>query len=302
MIVITLTDCPPALRGDLSKWLQEISTGVYVGQVNARVRDELWKRVKQNARNGRATMVYSAANEQKLDFRVHNTSWEPIDFDGLKLILRPSRFRVNKQSELNQGFSKASQRRIAKQMAKKKRRDRLHPQTYIVLDVETTGLSFVEDEIIELGAILVNEGIIEKKFQSFVKASKKLPPPIEALTGITKNILEQEGRELIEVLPEFLSFVSDFPVVSHNADFDYGFLRAACQRFELPKFSNRYIDTLELARRIVDNLENYKLSTLLEYFNIEEKAIHRSIEDCLRTHQLYTKLIEFEKKENEKPL
>ena len=73
MIVVTLTDCPPRLRGDLSKWLLEINTGVYVGQLNKRVREELWKRICDNLPRGRATMVYSANNEQGMEFRVHNT-------------------------------------------------------------------------------------------------------------------------------------------------------------------------------------------------------------------------------------
>lgn len=84
-----MTDCPPQLRGDLSKWLCEINTGVYVGQVSQRVREALWIRVCENLKNGRATMVYSTNGEQKMDFRVHNTAWEPVDFDGLKLMRRP---------------------------------------------------------------------------------------------------------------------------------------------------------------------------------------------------------------------
>ena len=90
MIVVTLTDCPPALRGDLTKWLLEINTGVYVGQLNARVRDELWKRICAHLPKGRATMVYSANNEQRMEFRVHNTVWQPVDFEGLTLMLRPA--------------------------------------------------------------------------------------------------------------------------------------------------------------------------------------------------------------------
>lgn len=296
MIVITLTACPPALHGDLTKWLQEINTGVYVGQVSARVRDELWNRVKKNAKNGRATMVFSAQNEQRLDFRVHNTIWEPIDFDGLKLVLRPSPARVQKLSELRLGFSNASRMRKAKQMARR-RSVKARPQTYLVLDIETTGLSVVEDEIIEIGAIVVNGGIIEKEFQSLVKISKKIPPSIESLTGITDQLIDKNGRELSEVLPEFLEFASDLLVVSHNVEFDYGFLRAACKRFDLLLFSNQCIDTLVLARRLVDDVKNYKLTTLLDYFEIEVKGSHRSIEDCLTTKQLYEKLIEFEQKE-----
>ena len=62
MIVITLTDCPISLRGDLTKWLLEINTGVFVGRVSARVRDNLWDRVVKNVKNGRATLVYSTNN------------------------------------------------------------------------------------------------------------------------------------------------------------------------------------------------------------------------------------------------
>jgi CRISPR-associated protein Cas2 len=121
MVVITLTDCPMALRGDLTKWLLEINAGVFVGRVNGRVRDYLWERVVKFARNGRATMVYSTNNEQRLDFKTHGNVWEPIDFDGIKLMLRPSPSRVKKLSGLRLGFSNASKRRMAKRMGNKSR-------------------------------------------------------------------------------------------------------------------------------------------------------------------------------------
>lgn len=98
MIVITLTDCPPKVRGDLSKWLLEISTGVYVGNLSARVRDELWERVCEHVKEGRTTMVYSSNGEQKLDFAIHNTSWLPVDYDGIKLVRKPSS-KEREQSE-----------------------------------------------------------------------------------------------------------------------------------------------------------------------------------------------------------
>lgn len=116
MIVITLNDCPIALKGDLTKWLLEISPGVYVGQVSARVRDNLWDRVCALIKDGKATMVYSAKNEQHLDFRVHGNEWEPIEFDGIKLILRPSTARIKKLEKLRVGYSKASKYRKAKRM------------------------------------------------------------------------------------------------------------------------------------------------------------------------------------------
>jgi CRISPR-associated protein Cas2 len=109
-----MTRCPVSLRGDLTKWLLEISPGVFVGQISARVRDGLWDRICRNAGSGKAIMVFNARNEQHLDFRVHKGEWEPIDFDGIKLMLRPSPARVKRLSTLRMGYSNASKRRTAK--------------------------------------------------------------------------------------------------------------------------------------------------------------------------------------------
>jgi len=111
MIVLTLSNCPVSLRGDLSKWLVEINTGVFVGRVSARVRERLWERVQDSVKQGRATLVYTMKNEQHMEFRVHNSEWEPIDFDGIKLMLRPSPDRIKKQGSLRLGYSNASKRR-----------------------------------------------------------------------------------------------------------------------------------------------------------------------------------------------
>lgn len=297
MIVITLTDCPPVLRGDLTKWLQEINTGVYVGQVSARVRDEIWRRVRENAKSGKATMVFSMNNEQRMDFRVHNTTWEPIDFDGLKLMLRPSPARTKRLSDLRMGFSNAARMRKAKQMSRRTQRGKTPPETYIVVDVETTGVSSIDHELIEIGAILVSKNQIEGRFHALIKAKASIPQTIEKLTGLSDAMLQREGRKLEEVMPELISFVGDWPLVSHNANFDYGFLRAACERCRIPLLSNRYIDTLELARHLVDDVKDYKLTTLLDHFDIEVTGTHRSIDDCLKTKRLYEKLIELQKRE-----
>ncbi len=293
MIVITLTNCPPNLRGDLTKWLQEINTGVYVGRVSARVRDEIWKRVKENAKSGTATLVFSANNEQRMDFRIHNTNWEPIDYDGLKLILRPSPARLRMKGEQRRGFSTAAKVRKAKQMAGHNRSKNMLPETYVVVDLETTGLSPDTHEIIEIGAVMVKERQVAAQFQALVQTQHtKIPPSVEKLTGLTDEMLVSEGKELALALQEFLEFAADHPVVSHNANFDYQFIRNACERCNLPLFSNRSVDTVALSRRLIRDIDNYKLITLLEHFGIETKQAHRSIDDCLATHKLYVKLIE----------
>lgn len=90
MTVVVLSVCPPRLRGQLTRWLMEISAGVYVGHVSARVRELLWLRIVDDIGRGRAIMVHSVRGEQRLSFRVHNHEWEPVDFDGLRLMMRPA--------------------------------------------------------------------------------------------------------------------------------------------------------------------------------------------------------------------
>lgn len=240
-------------------------------------------------------MVFNTNNEQGMDFRVHNTSWEPIDFDGLKLMLRPSPARIQKLSEKRLGFSKAARARKGKQISRRKRKSSASFDSYVVVDLETTGLSFTEDEIIEIGAILVKDKQIEASYSALIKPNKKLPASIQSLTGISNEMLDVEGRVLSEVIPEFLTFVEDLPIVSHNVNFDYGFLRLACQNLNLPLLSNRSIDTLSLARRLLDDVRDFKLQTLVEYFNIETDTKHRSLADCISTHMVYEKLIEIQK-------
>ncbi len=289
MIVISMTDCPVSLRGDLTKWLMEISAGVFVGQVSARVRDQLWEHIKKSAKNGKVTMVFNTNNEQRLDFRVHNNTWEPIDFDGIKLMLRPSPSRVKQLGELRLGYSKASKRQIAKQVANKQ--SSKYPSTYVVVDVETSGLNPEEHKIIEIGAILVEDHCIVERFSLLVRLEDAISTQIEELTGISNDLLHREGLDIETVLNKFITFLRDLPMVSHNADFDNCFLRKACNDHNIPYISDRSIDTLTLARRKIRQIENFKLYTLANHFGIAITKTHRSIDDCELTYQIYEKLI-----------
>lgn len=293
MIVLTLTDCPPRVRGDLSKWLCELSTGVYVGHVSARVRDEIWKRVCDQLKSGRATMVFTAQNEQGMDFRVHNTAWEPIDFDGLKLMLRPSpdRLRQKAAGAPKTGFSKAAKFRKVRAIAAAAQRV---PQTerYVVIDIETTGLSEIDDEIIELAALRVSDHQAVDSFSSLVRPSLPLSPAVTRLTGITDDLLAAEGRPLADALKEFITFIGQDKIIAHNAPFDCAFLRTACRACGLPLLANQTLDTLSLARRKLDQLNSHKLTALAEHFGFGADGAHRSLRDCRLTLAPYNKLIE----------
>ena len=88
MIVIRLSACPSSLRGDLSKWLCEVDSNLFVGRVSSKVRENLWSRVCMSIGNGSATLIYNTNNEQGFDFRVKRKDAEIVDLDGFKLIMR----------------------------------------------------------------------------------------------------------------------------------------------------------------------------------------------------------------------
>ena len=111
MIVLVLSACPVGLRGDLTKWLYEVSAGVLVGKVSARIREHLWERVLESSGSGRAILVWNAKGEQGLKFSVKDHHWEPVDLDGLTLMKRPSRTKPRISPELKPGWSKAGARR-----------------------------------------------------------------------------------------------------------------------------------------------------------------------------------------------
>lgn len=295
MIVITLTDCPIALRGDLTKWLLEIDTGVYVGRLSTRVRDELWERVVTYVKNGRATMVYSSNNEQGMRFRVHNTEWEPINFDGLELMLRPSPARIRKLGEVRQGYSNAAQR-MKLQQVNAPRVSPIQKGCYVSVDIETTGLNPGLDEIIEIGAVKVMKDEVVDTYSTLVLCQSPPSKEITELTGIDAAMIQKNGQELSVAIAGLLDFFGDLPLLSHNADFDYRFIRAACEELGIPPFSNRRIDTLSLSRRLVKDVDNYRLGTMLKYFSIEYVGEHRGFTDCMSTKLLYDRLLELKKK------
>ncbi len=88
MTIVVLTAVPVGLRGHLTRWLLEISPGVFIGHISARVRQRIWKRIIEFDFPGRAVMVYAARTEQHLAFEVHGHDWLPVDFEGVTLLLR----------------------------------------------------------------------------------------------------------------------------------------------------------------------------------------------------------------------
>ena len=111
MTVIVLTNCPAGLRGFLTRWLLEISPGVFIGNPSARIRDTLWAEVRTYADQGRALLVHTANTEQGYTFRTHDHSWHPVDIEGLTLIRRPADRPPTTAETPPPGWSSASKRR-----------------------------------------------------------------------------------------------------------------------------------------------------------------------------------------------
>lgn len=163
--------------------------------------------------------------------------------------------------------------------------------TYVVFDVETTGLSAVYDTIIELAGVKVHKGKIIDRFESFANPHRPLSEEIINITGITDDMLV-DAPEVDEVLTNFKDWMGDAVLVAHNASFDIGFLNQGFQKLGFDKIENPIIDTLEMARFLFPDLGNHRLNTLCKHLNIELVQHHRAIYDAEATGYLLWKMVE----------
>lgn len=168
---------------------------------------------------------------------------------------------------------------------------KLKEGTYVVFDVETTGLSSVYDTIIELAGVKIYKGEIIDRFESFANPHRPLPDKIIDITGITDDMLV-DAPEVGDVLKQFHEWVGSDILVAHNATFDIGFLNQGYSKVGIERIKNPVVDTLELARFLLPNLGNHRLNTLCKHFNVELTQHHRAIYDAEATGYLFWKLVE----------
>jgi DNA polymerase-3 subunit epsilon len=133
------------------------------------------------------------------------------------------------------------------------------PERFVVFDLETTGLRSELHEVIEIGAIRVNRDAQDHQtFQTLVRPRKRVPKKITEITGITNEMVQSDGLELVEALAEFRNFVGDLPLVAFNAEFDDAFLRAACAATASNHFANETRCALKLARRAWPHRKSFR--------------------------------------------
>lgn len=172
--------------------------------------------------------------------------------------------------------------------------DRDLDQTFVVFDIETTGLSPHSDNLTEIGAVKVQNCEIVDSFSTFVNPKMDISYQIQELTRIT-NEMVKDAPSLEEALPEFLEFAKDSVLVAHNADFDTGFIYQKCQQLGL-EYNFEKVDTLTLARIINTNLKRFSLDKVCKEMGVVLSGHHRAVNDAQATAEVFIKYLEIFKK------
>jgi len=159
----------------------------------------------------------------------------------------------------------------------------------IVLDVETTGLDYTKEKIIEFAGVRLENGKITDYFETLVNPHQKIRKSSMAIHGITDEMLESAPAEE-EIFPKIFEFIGDNPIVAHNAIFDYSFLNRTSKRLFNKPFENRYIDSQFMFKEVYPHLESCGLDQLMHMFNVEFSTRHRAMADAEGLAKAYPKL------------
>ncbi len=168
---------------------------------------------------------------------------------------------------------------------------------YVLFDLETTGVSCINDEVIEISALKVRGGLVVDEFSTLVNPGIPIPTYASDVNGITDDmVVNRPGFE--NVLSEFVEFIGDDILVGHNiASFDMKFICRDAEKYFGKTIGNNYIDTLQLARLYLPELDHHTLSDLARYYHISTVGAHRALADCIMNQRIFESL----KEEIEKP-
>lgn len=160
--------------------------------------------------------------------------------------------------------------------------------SYVAIDLETTGLDAKKDKIIEIGACRVVDGEITDTISTFICPKRCLSGRITEITGITDQMLEH-SPEIGEVIGQVTEFCQGLPILGHHVIFDYSFLKQAAVNAGL-EFEKTGIDTLALCRRFMPEEEKKNLAAACTYYGIVNETAHRALSDAKTAHILYQKI------------
>lgn len=160
---------------------------------------------------------------------------------------------------------------------------------YVVLDIETTGTHPIRNEIIEIGAVYVENGKPIKKFNQLVRPNEEISEYITSITGIDYEMVK-DAPSIEEVMPKFIEFCGDAPLIGHNIIlFDYRMLKAKAVKLGYD-FERKGLDTLVISRKMLQDLPSRKLGDLCEHYAIDLEHAHRAYDDAYATYELFVHL------------
>ena len=171
------------------------------------------------------------------------------------------------------------------------RGDSLESLSYVILDIETTGLEPTLEEITEVGAIKTKGPELQNMFSSLIKPNKSISPEITRITGIDDEMVK-DAPTAQKVLSKFHEFIGESILVAHNASFDMGFIKHHLKQLNNLEINNSIVCTVKIARYLLPNLHNHKLHTVGSHFGFEIKNRHRAMGDAELTYQIWTKFID----------
>ena len=161
---------------------------------------------------------------------------------------------------------------------------------YVALDVETTGLDPARDRLLEIGAVKVENGAIVDSFHTLINTGIEIPWRIQELTGITDE-MQKTGRALEPAMGALVSFCEGYPILGHNVQFDYGFLKQGAVRCGL-SFEKDGADTLKIARKLLPGMRSRTLTAMCAYYRVDPGHSHRALDDARSAHEIFLRMQE----------
>lgn len=168
--------------------------------------------------------------------------------------------------------------------------------TYIVFDIETTGLSAINDMITEIGAVKIKDGEIIDTYSQLINPERPIPEFITNITGITDDMVKDKPT-IREVIEDFKNFIQEDVLVAHNASFDTGFIREKMKLVNI-ELNNPILDTLELSRSVFPSLKSHKLNIVAKHLNVSLVNHHRAVDDATATAEIFLKILDILKERN----
>ena len=190
-----------------------------------------------------------------------------------KDLLNLTQQMYEQSSYQKEAFKKTSARRLVKDITYSED----YPNSFIVIDLETTGLDPTQDEILQIGAIKYCNGTESERYMSYCKPTRPIPAAVSRVNHIYDNTVS-DAPDVRSVLTEFVKFIGDYTLVAHNAPFDIKFVQTFLYANNMELLKNEVVDTLPLSRMFL-RLDNYKLETIKEYYNINQQS-HEALSDC----------------------